>query len=196
MQNAEDGEILHSAFLILHFKEMGGPHVKTRRHSKVTDQLSDELRAEVDRLLVEGAAYEDIADYLRGKGYDISKSSIGRYGKEFLSAYQRLRVIEDQSRTLVSEAGGDGLILEETGAKLFAQKIIELLMQSDVDIRKIPKLVSGFASLQASSVHREKFKSELKKKVEKVFEKTEKKMEKMTKEEMLRTLREEVYGLT
>jgi hypothetical protein len=45
-------------------------------------------------------------------------------------------------------------------------------------------------------VHREKFKSELKKKVEKVFEKTEKKMEKMTKEEMLRTLREEVYGLT
>jgi hypothetical protein len=174
---------------------MGGPHVKTRRHSKVSDELPEEFRSEVDRLLVEGATYEDVSIFLKGKGFDISKSSIGRYGKEFLSAYQRLRIIEDQSRSLVSEAG-DGLVLEEAGGKLMAQKIIEILLARDIDMKKIPDLAIGLASLIKANVGREKFKADLKKRVDKVFEKTEKNMQKMSKEEMLKSLREEVYGLT
>lgn len=173
---------------------MGGPHVKIRRHSKVTDDLPEEIRSEVDRLLVEGAIYPDISEFLKKKGYDISKSSVGRYGKEFLAAYQRLRIIEDQSKTLVSEAG-EGLVLEEAGGKLMAQKIIEILLSQDIGKQKIPDLAIGLASLIKANVSREKFKSDLKKKVDKVFEKAEKKMEKMTKEEMLKTIKEEVYGL-
>ena len=139
-------------------------HKKIRRHGKV-HELPEELRKEIDDLLVEpDITYDDIAAFLKGKGHDISKSSIGRYGKDFLSEYQQLRIIEDQARTLVSESG-DGLILEEAGSKLFGKKIIELLMEQDIDIRKIPKLIMGFASLQRSSVAREKLKSELQDKV-------------------------------
>jgi hypothetical protein len=174
---------------------LGGPHIKTRRHSKITDELPPEVQSMIDRFLIQGSTYPEIADFLKAKGYDISKSSVGRYGKDYLAAYQRLRIIEDQSRTLVSEAG-DGLVLEEAGGKLMAQKIIEILLTPDMKGVKIPELAIGLASIIKANVSREKFKTDLKKKVEKVFEKTEKKMQSMSKEEMLRTIKEEVYGLT
>lgn len=165
-------------------------HTKIRRHGKV-HELPQEVRTEVDDLLVEpGITYEDIVEFLKSKGYDISQSSIGRYGKEYLATYQQLRIVEDQARTLVSEAG-DGLVLEEAGAKLFAQKIVELLMEEDVDIQKIPKLMMGFAALQRSSVAREKMKADIQKKI---LRKAEQNKD-MSKDELLNMLRAEVYGL-
>lgn len=174
---------------------MGGPHIKTRRHSKVEDHLPGELKGEVDRLLIEGSTYEEITAFLKAKGHDISKSSIGRYGKEFLNEYRKLRIIEDQSRALVSEAG-DGMVIEEAASKVFSQQILELLLSRDMDLRKIPRLISDFAKLQASSVVRERMKIDFKKKTEKVFAKAEENMKSMTKEELLKEIREEVYGLS
>ena len=142
---------------------MGGPHTKIRRHSRVDKELPDEIRAQVDRLLIESATYEEIVEFLKTKGHDISKSSIGRYGKEFLANYQRLRIIEDQSRTLVSDAG-DGMILEEAASKIFSQQIIELLMKKDFEIGKLPRIISDFAKLQASSQLRERLKNDFDKK--------------------------------
>ncbi|MDP3012692.1 MAG: DUF3486 family protein [Candidatus Subteraquimicrobiales bacterium] len=173
---------------------MGGPHTKTRRHSKVETELPAEIKTQVDRLLIENATYEEIAEFLKTKGHDISKSSIGRYGKEFLNAYKRLRMIEDQSRTLVSEAGS-GMVLEEAASKIFSQQIIESLLEAGAEPKNLPKLAMAFSMLQSSSVSREKFKSDIKKKTEKIFDKAEKNLKKMSKEELIKTLREDVYGL-
>ena len=143
---------------------------KVRRHSRISDELPQELKREVDRLLVEGnVTYDDIKAFLEEKGYDISRSAIGRYGKEFLASYQRLRVIEEKSRTLVSEAG-DGMVLEEAAAKIFAQKIVEAQLLEGFDILENPRLIGDFAKLQSSTVARERFKRELKDKVEKTAE--------------------------
>jgi hypothetical protein len=143
---------------------------KVRRHSSIGDELPQELKREVDRLLVEGnVTYDDIKAFLEEKGYDISRSAIGRYGKEFLAQYQRLRVIEEKSRTLVSEAG-DGMVLEEAAAKIFAQKIVEAQLLEDFDILENTRLISDFAKLQSSTVARERFKRELKEKVAKTAE--------------------------
>ncbi len=52
---------------------------KKRVHSRISDELPEELRREVDRLLVEGnATYDEIKDFLAAKGYEIGRSSIGR----------------------------------------------------------------------------------------------------------------------
>lgn len=140
---------------------------KVRRHSRISDELPQELKREVDRLLVEGnVTYDDIKAFLEEKGYDISRSAIGRYGKEFLASYQRLRVIEEKSRALVSEVG-DGMVLEEAAAKIFAQKIVEAQLLEGFDILENPRLIADFAKLQSSTVARERFKRELKDKVEK-----------------------------
>lgn len=173
---------------------MGGPHTKTRRHSKVETDLSHEIKAQVDRLLIENSTYEEIAEFLKIKGHDISKSSIGRYGKEFLNAYKRLRMIEDQSRTLQS-AAGDGLVIEEAASKIFTQQVIEMLLDSGLEPKSLPKLMLSFSALQSSSVSREKFKSALGRKVDKVFDRAEKNLNKMSKEELIKSIREDVYGL-
>jgi len=174
---------------------MGGPHTKIRKHSKVEDGLPPEIRREVNRLLIEGEIYEDISDYLKGKGHDISRSSIGRYGKEFLNEYRKLLIIEDKSKILVSEAGGDGMVLEEAVAKKMAATLMELLLDEGVDISKTPRIISDFAKLQSSSAHRERTKMDIKKKVDKVVKDVEKNAQQMTKEELLDFIRERVYGI-
>lgn len=167
-----------------------------RTHSRIERELPAEVRREVDRLLVEGnATYDEIASFLTAKGYDISRSAIGRYGKDFLAQYQRLRIIEDKSRTLISEAG-DGLSLEEAASKVFAQKILEALLSGDLDVLEVPRLVSDFAKLQGSTVLRERLKMDVKKRVEKAVETVEKTLTKKAVDaETLRRIREEIYGI-
>jgi len=170
--------------------------VKVRKHSRVTDELPREIKREVDRLLVEGnATYDDIKSFLEGKGYDISRSSIGRYGKEFLAQYQRLKVIEDQSRTLISEAG-DGMILEEAAAKIFAQKILEAQLSGDFNVMELPRLVSDFAKLQASTVQRERFKQEIRGRVEKTADSVKKTARKGgLSEDKAEEIRQKILGI-
>ena len=138
---------------------MGGPHTKVRRRSKVETLLPRELRDEVDRLLIEGATYEEVAAHCRARGYDISRSSIGRYGKEFLNTYRRVRIIEDQARALQSEPG-EGLLLEEAASKLFLRQVLELLLRAEIDLLEMPRILSDFAKLQQSSVARERLKAQ------------------------------------
>lgn len=78
---------------------------KHRRRSKIETELPADLREEVNRLLLEGTTYEDAALYCQTKGYDISRSSMGRYGKEFFEAYRNIKQFEDQSKALTSEVG-------------------------------------------------------------------------------------------
>jgi len=134
-----------------------------RKHSRVQDELPAEVREQVDRLLIEQATYDEIKSFLDSEGYDISRSAIGRYGHDFLVAYQNLRIIEDKSRALVSEAG-DGMVLEEAAAKLFSKMILEAQLSGKLDIKKLPRIISDFAKLQTSTVSRERLKKEIRKK--------------------------------
>jgi DNA-binding transcriptional ArsR family regulator len=138
---------------------------RARTHSRIEKELPAEVRHEVDRLLVEeNATYAEIEQYLANKGYLISHSSIGRYGKEFLAQYKELRIIEDKSKTLVSEVG-DGMNLEEAASKMFIREILKVVMDGSFDVLELPRLVSDFAKLQASSVVRERLKMEIRQKV-------------------------------
>jgi hypothetical protein len=147
------------------------------------------------RLLIEGGStYDDIKAFLAESGFDISRSAIGRYGRDFMGTYQRLRVVEDKSRALVSEVG-DGMILEEAASKLFAQAIIEGLMDKSLDVKELPRSISDFAKLQASVVMRERLKSDLRKKADKAVNAIEKKTKKELSPETLQYIKEHIYGI-
>jgi hypothetical protein len=139
---------------------------KVRRHSRIEKELPPEIREQVDALLIQGETYETISDFLKAKGYDISRSSIGRYGKEFLQLVREIKILEDQAKAIVSDTG-EGLLLEEAASKLFSKNILKMLLEGNTDIKEIPKIISGFARLQASSISREKFKAEISDKVKK-----------------------------
>lgn len=175
---------------------MGGP--KVRNHSRITDELPPEIREMVNRLLIEGVAtYDDIQVFLTEKGHDISRASIGRYGKNFLNFYKRVLVAQDQAKTLVSEAG-DGMILEEAIAKGLSQQLIEMLVSGDLDLRENTRVLSDFARLQTSSALRERMKKEYAKKADKAVEKIEAALggkKKAIDPDVLKTIKEEIYGI-
>ena len=136
---------------------------KVRRHGRVQDDLPREVRARVDRLLVEGGStYDEIRDFLAGEGYDISRSAIGRYGKDFLATYQRVRIAEDKASTLIGEVG-DGLGLEEAASKLILQEVLETLLSGDLTPKEVAGLMGSLAKLQSASVNRERLKKEIQK---------------------------------
>ncbi len=172
---------------------MGESHTKIRRHGKI-HELPDDVRKEVDALLIENATYEEISEYLKSKGYDISRSAVGRYGKDFMNYIREVRIIEDQAKQIVS-GNDDAMVLEEAATKLFTKKIVTMLMSEGINLNKIPRIVSDFARLQASSVLRERMKAEFRKKAEKAFNRAEKQLKKLSKEELIRSLREDIYGL-
>ena len=170
---------------------MGENHKKIRRRSRVETELPPDVRADVDRLLVEGATYQEIADFLSERGHDISRSSVGRYGKEFLNFYRRVRIIEDKSRALASEAG-DGLVLEEAASKLFNQQVLEYLISGAFDIEEKSRLIADFAKLQSSSVARERLKNEYRRRAEAAVDAIK---DKQIPEEVLREIEESIYGI-
>lgn len=133
---------------------------KHRTRSRIDTELPDNIKKDVNQLLVSGATYDGIADFLQKRGYDISKSSVGRYGKQFAEAYQKVMRFSAQAQTLTSEGIG-GLTLDEAATKLLMQQVLEKLIDGKVDIEDMPRLMSDVARLQSSNVSREKFKAEI-----------------------------------
>ena len=102
-----------------------------RSHPKIED-LPQELREAVHKKITEGYTYRDIADWITKQGHGISKSAIGKYGKNFLSKLERLRVAREQAKTIVAEAkNGPALEMTEAANQMAVQIILERLINMD-----------------------------------------------------------------
>jgi len=140
-----------------------------RRHYKV-HSLPPELREAVDELILQGVHYRDIAAFLRERGHEIGKSSVARYGKDFLARLERVKLIRDQARAIL-EAKPDAPATElaEAASLLAQQLIMETLMKLDnVDGEKVSSLLLALAKLEQSGVARERLKLEYRAKAESV----------------------------
>ena len=88
------------------------------------------------------------------------------------------------------------MVLEETASKLFAKKIVQLLLAEGIDINKIPRIVSDFARLQMSSVHRERMKAEMRKKVSKAADEIQKAVKsKGLSDKAAKEIRKKILGI-
>ncbi len=132
-----------------------------KRNSRIETELPLELRQAVNRLLLEpGTTYDDIGEFLRARGHDISRSSIGRYGKQYLEAYQKIKQFEDQAKGITTDAD-DGMPMEEAIGKLMLQKVMEALVDGTVDITENSKMISAVARLQSSHIQLAKWKADV-----------------------------------
>ena len=74
---------------------------RTRIKSRI-DELPDEVKQLVDaRLSDVGITYQEIADEVKKKGYEISRSSVGRYALRQGAALQHLKDAQNQTRVLI-----------------------------------------------------------------------------------------------
>ena len=80
---------------------MGDKRTKQRITSKI-DELPEDLGMKVDVMLADTSnTYEYISQFLKGEGYDISKSSVGRYATRTNNAMQRLLEAQAQTDRLI-----------------------------------------------------------------------------------------------
>lgn len=147
---------------------------KRRSHHKI-GSFPDALQEAVNRKLVEGFTYEEVTDFLNGSGMKIGKSSVARYGKDFLSRLEQLKVVKEQARAIVVESGdAPATEMAEAANQLAIQMIMEILMEADkgrLEKEKLTNVLRALAQLEKSSVARETLKLQWKKKFDGIFRK-------------------------
>lgn len=131
-----------------------------RRRSSIETDMPVDARKDLDRILIEGATYEEASAFCKSRGYDISKSAVGRYGKNFLEAYQNVMRFADQAQVLKSDAD-NGLPMEEAVGKVLLQKVMSALIDNTADITENSRLISDVAKLVGSNIQLAKLKMDL-----------------------------------
>lgn len=136
-------------------------------------QLPAETKADLDARLVQGgfSDYEGLADWLAEQGFEISKSSLGRYGKAFESRLGALRLASEQAKAIVTEMGDDAGDMGDALTAVAQQKTFELLMDLEVVGEEAPsvafdKLVTAIAKLNSTSVQQKKWRQDMKRRVQ------------------------------
>ena len=123
--------------------------------------LPDEVRGKLNKkLLDEGFKnYTQLAEWLAGEGFEISRSAIHRYGQSFEDKTQAIKLVTEQAKTLVHEAGDDEGALNASLIRLIQERLFSLLLDDKIDPAKVTRAV---ADLSRASVQSAKFMADYK----------------------------------
>ncbi len=172
---------------------------KQRSQSKIIRELPPELVQAVNDLLVnEHLTYQEITDFLTEQGHSISRSSVGRYGKNFLTKMEKLTIVREQAKTIIETQGDQApMALADAGNQVAMQLLLEeLLRRDDLESADTLKLINSLALLERSGAIRERLKLTTRKKVDDAVKEIESKVGKSMSPEELANIREVIYGIT
>lgn len=178
------------------------------RRSKVLS-LPKEVKAWLDKALVDGnfSEYEALAAELKARGHTIGKSSLQRYGEPFQQMMAKVKLSGEQAQALMAEAGDDKGAMNDALIRMVQQKTFEVLMMENADatddegnvipsVATDPKFVRAIATLVRASVTQKEWAAEFQRKANAKFDALEEEQHgAVDKLELLRRVRQEVYGL-
>lgn len=124
--------------------------------SKVTG-LPGEVREALDAKLLQGgfAGYVQLQDWLRTQGFDISKSSIHRYGSRLEEKVAKLKASAERARALVEASPDSADHMAQATMRLLQDKLFTVLeSMEDVDPESVDlvKLSRAMAPLVRASI--------------------------------------------
>ena len=165
---------------------MGDKRTKQRITSKI-DELPEDLRMKVDVMLADTSnTYEYISQFLKGEGYDISKSSVGRYATRTNNAMQRLLEAQAQTDRLIQ-------VVKENPEADYTEAAIVLTMNgllnkvatAEEEFNEMPLDKAGrlIASLSRTKVYKDRVKQDMRKKADTAFRELESEMLKVIKQD-------------
>ena len=165
---------------------MGDKRSKQRISSKI-DELPEDLRRKVDVMLADTSnTYEYISQFLKGEGYDISKSSVGRYATRTNNAMQRLLEAQAQTDRLIQ-------VVKENPEADYTEAAILLTMNgllnkvatAEEEFNEMPLDKAGrlIASLSRTKVFKDRVKQDMRKKADTAFRELESEMLKVIKQD-------------
>ena len=165
---------------------MGDKRTKQRITSKI-DELPEDLRMKVDVMLADTSnTYEYISQFLKGEGYDISKSSVGRYATQTNNAMQRLLEAQAQTDRLIQ-------VVKENPEADYTEAAILLTMNgllnkvatAEEEFNEMPLDKAGrlIASLSRTKVYKDRVKQDMRRKADIAFREMESEMLKVIKQD-------------
>lgn len=165
---------------------MGDKRTKQRITSKI-DELPEDLRMKVDVMLADTSnTYEYISQFLKGEGYDISKSSVGRYATRTNNAMQRLLEAQAQTDRLIQ-------VVKENPEADYTEAAILLTMNgllnkvatAEEEFNEMPLDKAGrlIASLSRTKVYKDRVKLDMRRKADIAFREMESEMLKVIKQD-------------
>lgn len=165
---------------------MGDKRTKQRITSKI-DELPEDLRMKVDVMLADTSnTYEYISQFLKGEGYDISKSSVGRYATRTNNAMQRLLEAQEQTDRLIQ-------VVKENPEADYTEAAILLTMNgllnkvatAEEEFNEMPLDKAGrlIASLSRTKVYKDRVKQDMRRKADIAFREMESEMLKVIKQD-------------
>lgn len=127
------------------------PERKHQRIHCLVDDLPDDVRHELDEMLADTSyGYIAISDWLKEQGYQISKSSIGRYAQRDGKMRLRLREINESAREyakLLQE--NQELDLAKVATSVYLQQLMVRITEAgsdefaDINISQAGKLLTN-----------------------------------------------------
>lgn len=167
---------------------------------RLIDSLPEEIRAELDaRIAANGfGGYEELSLWLKEQGFEISRSTIGKYGKEFKEKAESIRVATEQAKAIAEVFGDEAGDLVEVVSNLAYNEAFQILLNKDYSDQdmSLPKLMGAIANLSRSSVGLKRFRQEVREKLETTAEKISEsaKAEGMS-EEKAAWIRQQILGV-
>lgn len=165
---------------------MGDKRTKQRITSKI-DELPEGLRMKVDVMLADTSnTYGYISQFLKGEGYDISKSSVGRYATRTNNAMQRLLEAQAQTDRLIQ-------VVKENPEADYTEAAILLTMNgllnkvatAEEEFNEMPLDKAGrlIASLSRTKAYKDRVKQDMRRKADIAFREMESEMLKAIKQD-------------
>lgn len=165
---------------------MGDKRTKQRITSKI-DELPEDLRMKVDVMLADTSnTYEYISQFLKGEGYDISKSSVGRYATRTNNAMQRLLEAQAQTDRLIQVVKENPEAdYTEAAVLLTMNGLLNKVATAEEEFNEMPLDKAGrlIASLSRTKVYKDRVKQDMRRKADIAFREMESEMLKVIKQD-------------
>lgn len=165
---------------------MAKQRTRTRVSSKI-DELPEDLRLKVDVMLADTSnTYEYISQRLKQQGYEISKSSVGRYANRTNTAAQRLLEAQAQTERLIQVVKDNpDADYTEAAIMLTMNGLVNKVAAAEEEFDEMPLDKAGrlIASLSRTKVYKDRVRQDMKKKAEIAFREMESEMMKVIKDD-------------
>jgi Protein of unknown function (DUF3486) len=154
-------------------------HLNIDMQPSLIDQLPNTTKAELDKKLIESgfSGYRELSQWLTDQGFEICKSSIGKYGKGFKDRLAALKLSHDfaiaYKEALPDDAGARAEVLTELAQDSLFNLLLQLQRRAqdlgdDDDLTGISKLISttsrAISDVNRSGVTIKKYAAEVKEK--------------------------------
>lgn len=142
-------------------------------------RLPAAVKAWLDKALVENSfsQYQQLTDELAARGFEISQSSLQRYGHKFQDQLAALKMSGEQAKALLAASPDDEGAVSDALMRLTQHKLFSALQELEIDPSKPLSLTAAtkaVADLSRATVTHKKWQAEVREKAQLVADDVDK----------------------